>query len=74
MPEEIEEIKEIVKKYMEELQGIKEFRIVFATRLNGFWKVVIKYPTEENPELMSMLMVNWKTKRVDTFREGISPY
>ena len=74
MADEITEIKEIAEKYLEDLKGIKEVRIIFTRRMNGQWKVVVKYDTPDNPDTMSMLIINWETKKVDMFREGILTY
>lgn len=73
MSEEIEEVKKITEEYFKKL-GVAVLRIVYANRINGQWKVVVKYPITENPENMSMLLINISTKKVDTFREGILPY
>ncbi len=73
MSEEIEEVRKITEEYLKKL-GISALRIIYANRTNGQWKVIAKYPTQENPENISMLLINWTTKKVDTFREGILPY
>lgn len=73
MSEEIEEVKKITEEYLKNL-GVTQLRIIYANRLNGQWKVIVKYQTPENTENMSMLLINWTTKKVDTFREGILPY
>ncbi len=72
MSEEIEEVKQIAKEYLNKLD-ITKFRIIFANK-NGKWKVVVKYPTPDNPENISMLLIDLDTKKVDTFREGMLPY
>ncbi len=73
MSEEIEEVKKITEEYLKNL-GIDNLRIIYANRTNGNWKVIVKYPTPDNPENMSMLLIDWATKKVITFREGILPY
>jgi len=70
MPSEIEEIKEICKKYLEAL-NIMTFTIIFARRMNGWWKVLVRYSKRNNPEITSSLLINWTTKKVDSFQEGI---
>ncbi len=74
MSDEIEELKNVAKAYMKNLREIEDVKIIFARRLNGQWKVVVKYATPDNPDMMSMLIINWTTKQVDTFREGILTY
>lgn len=70
MPSEIEEIKDICKKYLESL-NITGFTIIFARRMNGYWKVVVRYSKKDNPEINSSIIINWATKKVDVFQEGI---
>ncbi len=74
MSGEVEELKQIAKEYMKELRDIEDIRIIFARNLNAQWKIVIKYATPDNPDTMSMLIINLTTKKVDTFREGVLTY
>lgn len=70
MPSEIEEIKSICKEYLKSL-NIMNFTIIFARRMNGYWKVVVRYSKKNNPEINSSILINWATKKVDGFQEGI---
>lgn len=74
MPNEIEEIRSIVGDYLKHLRSIEKFIIIFARRDNGNWKVVVRYSTEDNPDMMSMLLVDIAGKKVEYFRENISSY
>jgi len=74
MSEEIEKLRKIAEDYLKKLKDIDKFRIIYAKRLNGQWKVVVKYDTPDNPDTMSMLLINWNTEKVDMFREGILTY
>lgn len=74
MANEIEEIREIVSSYLKQLRNIEKSVIIFARRNNGNWKVVVRYSTEDNPDMMSMLLVNIAEKKVEYFRENISTY
>ena len=69
-----EEIKRISGNYMKETRDVQRIIIVFARRTNGHWKVVVRYPTQDNPDTMSMLMIDKITKEVDYFREGITSF
>lgn len=69
-----EEIKQISEKYMKEVRGITQIIIIFAKQTDGHWKVVVRYPTSDNPDTMSMLMINRKSKEVNYFREGITSF
>ena len=68
------EIKQISENYMKEIRGISQIVIIFAKQTDGYWKVVIRYPTSDNPDTMSMLMINIKNKEVEYFREGITSF
>jgi len=70
MTSEIEEIKNICKEYLQSLK-IMSFTIIFARRMNGYWKVVVRYSKKDNPEINSSIIINWATKKVDVFQEGI---
>ena len=70
MASEIEEIKDICKRYLEAL-NITAFTIIFARRINGYWKVLVRYSKKNDPEITSSLLINWTTKKVDGFQEGI---
>ena len=74
--DDIREVKEIVETYFKSLRGIDKVLIVFARRTNGNWKVVVRYPSPENPDadILSMLLINRTTKEVDYFKENISSY
>ena len=74
MVNEIEEIRKIISDYLKQLRNIEKFIIIFARRDNGNWKVVVRYPTEDNPDMISMLLVNIAGKKVEYFRENISSY
>ena len=71
---EIEEIRKIIGDYLKQARNIGKFIIVFARRDNGNWKVVVRYTTEDNPDMISMLLVNIKESKVEYFRENISSY
>jgi len=68
------EIKQISETYMKETRNISEIVIIFAKQTNGYWKVVIRYATLDNPDTMSMLMIKKETKKVEYFREGITSF
>ena len=70
MTSEIELIKKICKEYLKSL-NINSFTIIFARRINGHWKVVVRYSKIDNPEINSSILINWATKKVDGFQEGI---
>jgi len=70
MTSEIEEIKKICKEYLKALD-ITNFTIIIARRMNGYWKVVVRYSKKDNPEISSSILINWATKKVDSFQEGI---
>ena len=74
--DDIKEVKEIVDTYFKSLRDIDKTRIIFARRTNGNWKVVVRYPSSENPDadILSMLLINRATKEVDYFKENISSY
>ncbi|HLC57542.1 MAG TPA: hypothetical protein VJH95_03150 [Candidatus Nanoarchaeia archaeon] len=72
--EEIGEIKGIIGSHLKHIRDIDKFVIIFARRDNGNWKVVVRYATEDNPDTISMLMVNIAEKRVEYFRENIPSY
>lgn len=74
MTNEIEEIRKIVSDYLKQARNIEKFVIIFARINNGNWKVVVRYSTEENPDMLSMLLVNITGKKVEYFRENISSY
>ena len=74
MANEIEEIRKIVSDYLKQARNIENFVIIFARINNGNWKVVVRYSTEENPDMLSMLLVNITGKKVEYFRENISSY
>lgn len=74
MPDETEEIRKIVSDYLKLTRTIDEFVIIFARKDNGNWKVVVRYATKENPDMLSMLLVNIAEKKVEYFRENISSY
>lgn len=74
MPDETEEIRKIVGDYLKLNRTIDEFVIIFARKDNGNWKVVVRYATKENPDMLSMLLVNIADKKVEYFRENISSY
>ena len=74
MANEIEEIRKIVSDYLKQLKNVEKFVIIFARHDNGNWKVVVRYPTEDNPDMISMLLVNIAGKKVEYFRENISSY
>ncbi len=69
-----EKIKQISEEYIRELKGISGIRIIFAKQVNAHWKVVVRYDTSENPDILSMLMIDKKEKKVDYFREGITSF
>ena len=68
------EIKQISEDYMREIRSIINIRIIFAKQTDNHWKVVVSYPTSDNPNMTSMLMIDIKTKKVDYFREGITTF
>ena len=70
MTSEIEEIKSICEEYLKSLD-IMNFTIIHARRMNGYWKVIVRYSKQNNPEITSSLIINWTTKKVDSFEEGI---
>ena len=74
--DDIKEVKGIVETYFKSLRGMDKVIIVFARRTNGNWKVVVRYPSQENPDadILSMLLINKSTKEVDYFKENISSY
>jgi PDZ domain-containing secreted protein len=74
--DDIKEVKEIVETYLKSLRSIDKVLIIFARRTNGNWKVVVRYPSPENPDadILSMLLINRTTKEVDYFKENISSY
>jgi len=74
MTTEIEEIKKITEKYVKELKEVSKVDIIRAKRLNGQWEVIVRYATSDNPYVLSLLLINWDTKEVDEFREGILTY
>jgi len=67
---EFEEIRGICTEYLKSFK-IEDFDIVFATRINGHWKVIVRYSKPSDPDVTSLLLINWDTKKVDTFRERI---
>ncbi|MBU2615837.1 MAG: hypothetical protein KKC19_01925 [Nanoarchaeota archaeon] len=74
MVDDIEEIRKIISDYLRKKDDIRKFVIVFAKRENGNWKVVARYPTPDNPVMMSMFIINRGSKEVTLFREGISSF
>jgi hypothetical protein len=74
MVDEIAQIKGIVGDYLKKIKNLDSFVIIFARRDNGNWKVVVRYSTSDNPDTMSMLLINRTTMQVDYFRENIQTY
>ena len=74
MPSEIEEIRNICERYLEDFKKIKVFTIIYAKRTNGHWKVIVRYSKPDKPEIISSLMVDLKTKQVDSFMEDIPTF
>lgn len=70
---EFEEIQEISSEYLKSF-GIEQFTVVFATRIDGHWKVVVRYSKPNDPDITSLLFINLSTKKVDTFRERIMSF
>lgn len=69
-----DEIKQISEDYIKKIKGIEGIIIIFAKQMDGYWKVVVRYPTQDNPDTLSMLMINKQNKNVDYFREGINSF
>lgn len=76
MEDEIKQVKEIVEKYLKDLKSVENVVVVFARRTDGNWKVVVRYSVQDNPDadILSMLLINRETKKVDYFKENISSY
>lgn len=68
------EVKTISEKYMKDTHSIENIKIVFARQVNNHWKIVVRYETPDNPNTLSMLMIDKETNTVDYFREGITSF
>lgn len=73
---EIKEIREVAESYLKDLKNVDKITIIFARRMNGNWKVIVRYSTPEDPytDIMSMVMINRTSKEVEYFRENIQTY
>ena len=56
--------------------GIKDFKIVYARRINGNWKVVVSYYDKDDPYnlINSMFIVNLDKQSIEGFQANISTY
>lgn len=76
MSDEIQEIREAAEKHLESLKDTERVTVIFAKRMNGNWKIILRYSTKEDPytDVMAMVLVDNADKEVKLFRDNITTY
>ncbi len=76
MVDEIKEIRDSAEKHLKSLKGVDKVTVIFARRMNGNWKIILRYSTIEDPytDVMAMVLVDNTDKEVTYFRDNITTY
>jgi len=76
MTDEIQQIREAAEKHLESLKTVERVTIIFARRMNGNWKIILRYSTKEDPytDVLAMVLVDGASKKVQYFRDNITTY
>lgn len=76
MAEEIQEIRDAAEKHVKSIKDVEKVTVIFARKINGNWKIVLRYSTKEDPytDVLAMVLVDNTSKGVELFRDNISTY
>lgn len=76
MADEIQEIRDAAENHLKSIKDVEKVTVIFARRMNGNWKIVLRYSTSEDPytDVLAMVLVNETSKEVEYFRDDISTY
>lgn len=76
MADEIQEIRKAAEEHLKSLKDVERATVIFARRMNGNWKIILKYSTTEDPytDVIAMVLVDNTDKKVTYFRDNITTY
>ncbi len=76
MTDEIQKIREAAENHLKSLKTVERVTVIFARRMNGNWKIILRYSTKEDPytDVMAMVLIDSTSKKVEYFRDNITTY